>query len=477
MQGSLKIKENVNTIGIFLLVLSYLMITLATAGAGKTGGSMLIMIFILFFGVFLYFVKPSLSFVFFLIPIIEPTGSLKYVSVQTLFLLLSFSSVFLKFPTYLKLIRSDKYLKRMLLASFFFMMYQFIAFMDSGGAGFLKNVLSNVRQIFGIWLIIPAYYFVITDRKNFFLSILIISLITYIFYYISYLKIYQIIDIVEANRGMDSDIVRAKTRDFCYIIKIIGYFLPVLFLVKFKPANIRLLMLIISILAYGVLFTALLRLDTAYTLLGGILCFLFIKKKYGIKIKISNLLGVTFSLLIIVLVFNEQFLNVFNTFSGTFQAMSGNTNDSSMTFRKEFELPILGSYILANPIFGIGNNAVILDSFNKYDFWANDLALLGSVAIYGMLGISIYLIRFFVLFRTFKLNSIPSYIYENYKIETILYYGLVAFFIAQLCFKVYLTFAELLSNETFAEFGVLFGVYFGLRKFLEIKTLAYNESQ
>lgn len=474
MQVVLKIKENVNTLGIFSLVLSYLMITLSTAGAGTTGGSMQILVFILFFGIFLYFLKPSLSFVFFLIPIIEPTGSLKYVSVQILFLLLSFTSVIHKFPTYLKLIKSDYYLKRMLLASFLFMLYQFIAFMDGGG-GVIKNILSNLRQIFGIWLIIPAYYFVITDRKNFFLSILFISLLTYIFYYISYLKIYQIIDIVEANRGMDSDIVRAKTRDFCYIIKIIGYFLPVLFLVRFKPANIRLLMLLISFLAYGVLFTALLRLDTAYTFLGGILCFIFIKKKYGIKLKVSNLLGITFSLLVIVIVFNEQFSNVFNTFSGTFQAMSGNTDDSSMTFRKEFELPILVTYILANPIFGIGNNAVILESFIKYDFWANDLALLGAIAIYGVFGISIYLIRFFVLFRSIKFNTISKQIYENYKIETILYYGLVAFFIAQLFFKVYLTFAELLSNETYAEFGVLFGVYFGLRKFLEIKALEYNE--
>lgn len=458
-------------------MLSYLIITLSTAGSGKTGGSMLIMVFILFIGVFLYFLKPSLSFILYLIPIIEPTGSLKYVSVQILFLLLSFTSVFLKFPTYLRLIKSDKYLKKMLIASFFFMLYQFIAFADSGGAGIIRNIFSNVRQIFGIWLIIPAYFFVITDRKNFFLSILIIALITYIYYYISYLKIYQIIDITEANRGMESDIVRAKTRDFCYVIKIIGYFLPVLFFIRFKPANIRLLMLIVSILAYGVLFTALLRLDTAYTFLGGILCLYFIKKKYGIKIKLSNLLGIIFSILVIVIVFNEQFSNVFNTFSGTFDALNGNTNDSSMTFRKEFELPILGSYILANPIIGIGYNAVILDSFNKYDFWANDLALLGAIAIYGFLGISIYLIRFFVLFRSFKLNIIPKYIYENYKIETILYYGLVAFFITQLFFKFYLTFAELLSNETFAEFGVLFGVYFGLRKFLEIKTLVYNESQ
>jgi hypothetical protein len=472
---TIRIKEKTSPLAILLMVLSYIVITLATTGPGKEGGSFFIMFLIIVVSSVLYFINPTISFIFTLVPIIEPTGSLKFVSVQFLFLILCFASVFLNFQKYLRLIKTDKYLKRMLLMAFFFMIYQFNAFRDTGGSGTISYILSNVRQIFGIWLILPAYYFVITDRKDFFISILILSIITYFYYYISYLKIYQIIQIVEANRGMESDIVRAKTRDFCYIIKIIGYFLPILLLVRFKPKSIRLSMLFLSLMAYGVLFTALLRLDTVYTFLGGLLGLFFLISKYKIKVKVSNLLGIAFFLSILFIVFNEQFANVIETFTGTYKAVGGNAKDSSMTFRTDFELPILLTYIVSNPLFGIGNYSVIMESFNKYDFWANDMALLSAIGIYGIVGILLYLTRFIVLYWSMKSAKIPRITFEKYKLEVIIYYALVAFFIAQLFFKFYLTFAELLSNETYAEFGVLFGVFYGLRRFLEIKTLELNE--
>ncbi len=465
------ISEKISKAKLFIFGLFYIIITFILLS--ENGNTALIAYF--FVIVILYFIKPSLSFIMAILALIEPIGRVTFGKVAILFIILALIHIPLNFRKYKTLIKEDKIFRLILINAFVFMLYQiFITFSETDGTSFYSYFLKNVRLILGIWVVIPAYYFGLNDRKNFFISILIISVITLFYFYLSNFGIYNFFSVSESDRGMDKDITRLGISgfDFRYLTKFVAYILPAIFLFDVNKGLLRRVLIIDGLMAFGILVLMLLRLDLVYTILGSFLVVYILNRKYGITNKFNKSIKISLIFLFLFVIFFRQFQQVIDTYLLTASSVSGSSSDSSLDTRGDWILLIV-PYILKFMILGVGYFTLSYENLDVYA--AADMPLFASVAIYGIVGVLIYIWRYIYVYKAFKMVQISRELFHEYKYETIILYGIGCFFITALFFKFYLVFAELIYGWAYIEFSVLLGAFFGLKRFFEIKSEQLNE--
>ena len=458
------ISNNLSKSGIIIFTLFYIFVTFISLQHENI--SLLFVSFILG-GIILYLINPSLSFIFLLLPSIDPIGRFAFNTVGIVFILLALSHFFINLNAYVNLIKSDKFLVKLLFGAILFCCYQFYSFKETDGSSYSTYILSNIKLFLGIFLIIPSYYFAIFERKNLFVSILVLSVITLVYFYLSKIGKLDVFSVTETTRGLSSEITRLGVGfDFRYLIKIFAYFLPAFFLYNFKPKYLQRFLIADGILAYGILILILLRLDTIYTFIGGFMLVYFLKKDFGI----TQIFTKTFQFFLLLIVaysfFFDEIKTLIDTYVLTADAFKGKIEDSSMEYRFQW-IPILTQDFSDNYLFGKGFFSV---SYANLQVWAAaDLPLIASFVIYGFLGMILYIYRYFIIFRAFKNTTIPKQLFDKYRLEVILFYGLAVFFIVAVSLKFYLIFSELIYGWAYCEFAVLMGIFFGLRRFILIK--------
>ena len=150
---------------------------------------------------------------------------------------LCFIYIIFNFQKCLSILSKDNYFLNLIKSCLIFTLYQiFVSYFFLGivvdGQEFYF-IFANVKYWFGIWLLVPAYIFILKDRQNLFLSILTIVIIILILYYLSVFGIYSFFKINLIKRStVDDDLWRLFVIDLRQITQIFVYLLP---LVIFFP--------------------------------------------------------------------------------------------------------------------------------------------------------------------------------------------------------------------------------------------------
>jgi hypothetical protein len=166
---------------------------------------------------FLYFFSPPVAFIYSLIFVIDPMATFKLSAISIVPIVLCFTYLVFNLNNCILLLRKDKYLKVLMRLCLAFSLYQIIVsiLLLNGGQDFYYLFI-NVRYWLGIWILIPAYIFVIVDRHSIFISITIVAFLIMVFYYLTFFGIYEFFEMREFLRDESKD---ALTRFFSFDLR------------------------------------------------------------------------------------------------------------------------------------------------------------------------------------------------------------------------------------------------------------------
>jgi hypothetical protein len=200
----------------------------------------------------------------------------------------------------------------------------------------------------------------------------------------------------------------------------------------------------------------------------GLLLSIYLVGKY---FKTEELLGrfifVVFFLGLVIYFFGEYIIQFQKVYEGTIDYFSGKGDDKSADERFLNQTPILISYINNDFWTGCGLVKATLMTNNKM-FGFVDIPIMGSLAKFGLVGVSIYYMRFYFLLRDktkFKIRFLNNY---NEKDKFILYVHqtIKAYLITMITFRLFYISWELAFDWQQVEFGLITGIFLGLERII-----------
>ncbi|MFC2110606.1 hypothetical protein ACFLSU_08570, partial [Bacteroidota bacterium] len=231
-----------------------------------------------------------------------------------------------------------------------------------------------------------------------------------------------------------------------------------------KQNKIKTIPIVIGVLTLIAVMMALLRNEMFYLAMGSLLA-LYINSKNNIRInKRSTVFYLSIILVLMFKVFPDLIDNTLKTFFYTFDAFNGVESDASAEIRTDIQLPILLQIINDNLFFGAGFFATSYEVTKHHLIY--DIPILGGVAAYGIVGMTLYYHRFILIFKRFLFSMMPKILKLNYPLECIVTNTLFAFFITMITFRNFHINLELAFNWGMPEIGLLIGIFYGLTKFL-----------
>lgn len=430
----------------------------------------LVLPIMLFGTLFLYFFSPTVAFIYSFIFVIDPMATFRLSAISIIPILLCFTFFIFNTQKCLAILSKDKYLKKLMRLCLLFTLYQIVVSLLLLSQQDFYYVFQNVRYWLGIWLLIPAYVFIILDRKTLFISITVIAMIIMIFYYLSFFGIYSFFEIKEFKRSTEDDgLMRFFSFDLRQITKIFVYLLPLFIIFPFKNTFVKLTVPLIGIMVFVAVLLAILRTEMFYLFMGAFLAVIISIRQFKtaglFKIALFGFVCIG----LVLYIFPSLLDTIVQTAQMSLNSGGAMSSDESADHRLYVQLPVLMKILESNPFFGGGLYSVSAEATTHYLLY--DIPVLGAFGAYGIIGMLIYYSRFIYIFSRYKAVKMTQKLFDQFPIECLLTNGLLAYFITMITFRTLHINIELAFDFGMAEFGLFIGVYFGLIKILIEKRL------
>jgi hypothetical protein len=415
---------------------------------------------------FLYFFSPPVAFIYSLIFVIDPMATFKLSAISIVPIVLCFTYLVFNLNNCILLLRKDKYLKVLMRLCLAFSLYQIIVsiLLLNGGQDFYYLFI-NVRYWLGIWILIPAYIFVIVDRHSIFISITIVAFLIMVFYYLTFFGIYEFFEMREFLRDESKDaLTRFFSFDLRQITKIYVYLLPVFLFFPIKNKIVKISVSIIGVMVYASILLAILRTEMFYLLMGALLATYISARRFKTIGKFKIIFFLILSGALVVYLFPNFISEMMQIVEITMSGGGNMSKDASADHRKYIQLPVLLNIIGDNVFFGGGLYAVSAEATTHYLLY--DIPVLGAFGAYGIFGMLLYYSRFYIIFKSYIKVKMSQSIFNRFPLECLILNTLLAYFITMIAFRTLHINIELAFDFGMAEFGLFLGIYFGLIKIL-----------
>jgi hypothetical protein len=413
----------------------------------------------------LYLFSPLTSFVYSFIFVIDPLNTFHLSGLSILPLMLCFTYIIVNYNKCRLLITTDPKLITLIKICFVFTLYQiFISQLLLGGPDFYY-IIKNVNYWAGIWIIIPGYIFTIIDRKNLFASVLIIVLLIIVLYYLSFFNIYNFFEINEQGRSASNkDIIRYFSFDLRQITKIFVYAIPIFILYPLRNQRIKVLIIGVGFFVFISVLLALLRTEIFYLSMGAIVALLLSRGEFKSIGKLKLVLYLVALIGVINIIFPELLKSVVETIRLSIEWSEGDVTDASVDHRNIVQMPILKNLLSNHYMLGAGLFATSFEATGEYLLY--DIPILGAFAAYGIIGMSIYYSRFYLIFTRYRFVNFSKNLYAKLPVELLFIKILMAYFITMITFRAIHINIELAFSFGMPEFGFFMGIFFGLTRFV-----------
>jgi hypothetical protein len=446
---------------LFALLISLIIVNYVSISVGKSGVSASYVAYIIGLIIVLVF-NPVYVFVYGFIMHIDLFNCFEFTGVKLVTLATMFIVFYLNPKIFFILMKNDK-IKILVYLSLLFGLYGILINLGFNDNLTLTNAINSTGTFFGYLTIIPAFYFFLRQRKTLFVSLSVIASIFLAVYYVNFLLGTHLFALESGDRGTTLEV----TRTFGYVIRqfIVLYFylIPaILFANNIKQFH-KIYLILIGLFAYLVLALAFYRLAMFYVAAGAILSGIFIFK----YVKVSKIVNIVFiSAIICILIsffFSKYLLNLKMVVDWTIDSFTGKAVDTSANSRLNDQRPILIRLFELKPWIGYGViNLKLLGREGMYGLV--DIPILGTLTAFGILGMLIYYLKFYVLL-TVKSISMSFYRVQLYRGNSFLFFAyltLKAYIITMITFRLFYISWELTYDFQQAEFGFISGVFIAL---------------
>ena len=345
----------------------------------------------------------------------------------------------------------------------------------------LSTLLYEKDMFLGILFIYPGYYLGMRFFKS---TILFFFYFSFFFVIILFLILFDLVSLIElsttaVNTGLDG-VERLHGLQFGQLFKIFIYAIPAAFLFK---KWIKIFLLYIGLSFYIILIFGFSRYELIYITLGLIMT-LFIMFKFDLKNKSFFVKSFSWIIIFIISLFTiiSSFLPNINIIDGFFLTIEASKYaDSFFTLSHRFNTIMPNQLNLFfssfwNFIFGEGFNDIFrLNILTDLDLGIWDVPLTGTLAKFGILGFSIYILIYLsiikeIIFFIKILNIKRVNILNESNSEVYLFLIVMSsYFITSIFFRTYVTNIELATPFVMIEFSFLIGMFLSSMQKIRLK--------
>lgn len=461
---------------LLVLFISLFIVNYIAKKNGSSGGSSTTIIFFVF-ELILIIIDPVYSFIYSFVIHVDIFTSLADSWIQAFSFLFMFY-IFIKHPKSLSTLLEDIKLKKLFNLSLVLIIY--VVFINVGlKSGFtIENIKISFGYIFGFLTILPAYYFTLNKPKDLFIGLFFVTVCFLFVYYLDIIKGYGIFKLESYLHLEESTMERLAGYDIRQFMIFFTYLIPASLLVTNLKSINKYLLISIGIAAYIILVLAFYRLAMFYVLMGTLLSYFSIKKYADTKNVIKYVIGFIVLLFTAGLFFGEYITEIRNVFEIALNYFSGKGGDASADARFDLQLPILSGHFFNDPFTGYGLvESVKLFRVGMMGFV--DFPVLGTITAYGIIGMSIYYYKFFVLLTGTKMNSLDMELNNHDPFIFYLNLTLRAYIVTMITFRFFYISWEFTFDYQQAEFGLFTGVFLALNNILsqEAQQEHYSENE
>ncbi len=447
-----------------IMIVNFLGIKIGGAGGGSGPAAAFILLEIA-----LIILDPLYAFVFAFVIHVDIIAclSFSYVPIISLF---SMFYIFLVTKGLFQEILNNKKIKLLLLVSFILGIYLF--FVNIGlKSGFSKeNFLVGFGYIFGFLTILPAYFFTINRPKELFQSLTVVAACCLIAYFLDLSKKWGIFKLDVYFHLEDSTMERMAGYDIRQFMIFFAYLIPAVVVTKRVKNVYKLILLFVGVFSFLILVLAFYRLAMFYVGMGLLLSFIFIKKYADTKNVFKYLVGGFILIIGASLVFGNYFTEINKIIGITIDYFNGKGGDNSADTRFEGQLPILKNLFFGSPWTGIG--LIEIQKWYRLDMMGFvDFPVLGSLTAFGIVGMSIYYLKYLIILLNGKVNLFNVDLEEDDQFTVYLYLTLKAYIITMITFRFFYISWEFTFDYMQAEFGLVAGAFLALQYILREKSM------
>tara|TARA_E500000331_G_scaffold123539_1_gene121037 strand:+ start:2457 stop:3878 length:1422 start_codon:yes stop_codon:yes gene_type:complete len=396
------------------------------------------------------------SFLFAFLFIIDPLNLYKFSGLLLIPYFLCFFNLIL-FKKSLSFL-NEKKISLLFKVLIVFNIFQFLSFfmIDSADLNFIKL---NINHFFGIYILLPAAYYTLKNHNQIFIYLSSVSLLTVLIYLFSQLNIINIIDFYEVNRTtIQEGPVRSLSFDLRNITKIFVYLSPS-FLLFYSNKKIIYLVSIIGAITYFSVASALLRNEMLYLILGSLFA-VYLNQKFYMKRKYFKLIFSSIIIFFLLIYFLPNlYSSILFTYNFTVDSyFNSRISDTSYDIRLYDQIPIIKKLFYESPFIGQG---LFKNSFeNTGHNLLFDVPVFASFSTYGIIGMTIYFLRFIVIHKIFRvIKKIKFKRTNDNSLLLLTFVSLYAFFITCITFKNFHIGVELAFWWAMPEFGLFMGIF------------------
>ncbi|MGE0090010.1 MAG: hypothetical protein AB7S50_11120 [Bacteroidales bacterium] len=337
----------------------------------------------------------------------------------------------------------------------------------------VRSIAGHKWRILSVFICIPTYYYIQRFSKEFYYFFLFTSATILSLYFLTLITPLNLIPIVTMSREfVNANRIWFNNPGYIYIFPIV---LVVYLLLKPKIKYKNLLLFV----GFGSFLSIILTLTrgTILFLLGNILISIILVK-HIFNLSISkwiqrSVFAFAFLLITSGIIFPDVIDNIMETAKKSISELSGEISEGATQSRSEFEVPIMLKLINENTWLGTGMLEEYFSHYSeKTEIGVADVPLLGHIAMYGILGFTIYLLRYF------KINTLIKSYYPLLKrnishlntYEILLLIWAISSFYANIFFKFFNFSSEIYNPDSYIIFGISIGIIFGLMNKLLIIT-------
>lgn len=375
-------------------------------------------------------------------------------------------------------IQINKNYKQLLLILLIFVLYQlsiaiFLKLEILDLMDLVRSIAGHKWRILSVFICIPTYYYIQRFSKEFYYFFLFTSATILSLYFLTLITPLNLIPIVTMSREfVNANRIWFNNPGYIYIFPIV---LVVYLLLKPKIKYKNLLLFV----GFGSFLSIILTLTrgTILFLLGNILISIILVK-HIFNLSISkwiqrSVFAFAFLLITSGIIFPDVIDNIMETAKKSISELSGEISEGATQSRSEFEVPIMLKLINENTWLGTGMLEEYFSHYSeKTEIGVADVPLLGHIAMYGILGFTIYLLRYF------KINTLIKSYYPLLKrnishlntYEILLLIWAISSFYANIFFKFFNFSSEIYNPDSYIIFGISIGIIFGLMNKLLIIT-------
>lgn len=412
--------------------------------------------------IFFLFSSGVYAFFFAFFTAINITNSVDISNYKLSTTVIIFSSIFFKSSIKINPFNDHRF-KKIFILGLAFSLYWVVSY-------FLKSPYRSIGDlffaypflIFGFLVCLPAYIHFINSLP---VAIAIIFKVAILYVFSYYLCFFADIPLFYKSaifRNEESDLIRYVGADLRSIFSFLTIFIPLLLSSNTQIDFIsRIIYTSVFILILGVLYVSFMRLEGFYTLstLFLVVFLFYINNLLDFKRIYLSVIFVFFAVLPIIGVSN--ILEVLNIINWSFGSLSGTEVDTSVDTRLLVELPFLWEQFQEYPFFGVGlENLGILEKNELGAYAFVDIPILGSLAAYGIIGMSIYYIKIFTLIRLKPKMANSLTVYSSNVNKSIV--AIWAYILGMLLFRFFHISFELVFDYRQVEYGLIIGLFLAL---------------